>query len=934
MKRKLSVNHIAAANLRQHKRQYIALLLSTILAISFASAVVLFGSSISMCKEEIFESRFGAQDIIFVNVSSDKKGADALTERGLLKEYGTAKILGYAAADRKSAFENRGFSVAVYDKIAQRLAKRRLLEGRLPSHAGEIAIEQAVLSRLKNRAKIGQTIQLTVRIADGTGFSDRTVKKVYQLTGILSDRAGYVELDGEAPERAAFPAGVLSEEEQIETGGKPLVNFYADLPERLEHYQGSAEEWSAIYDAISCDSTAGQYLKGDIETQFSDINQTISLLITVGIVLAIACCLGIVNAFTANLQQRQQQISMLRAVAATKRQIRQIFGREAVLIALLSALPGIGLAVLVVLGLLELMGPDYHFVVHVPLLFGTAAISFAVILLAAGIPLMRFSRISPMQAIRGYDLARRMKKCKVHTKKCFCVPKHVAQRNLKLYYNNRVGITAMLMLSIFIMSLLCFTGRLNPGRTSAAVQGDFNLHSGGLSYDLASGMMEQNIRTQGIMESGRQELMTLPLAERVEGVKYTYVKTMPKQITEYLSLDGAGNWACLANNPRFCSGEEKLYLEESRKNYQAAKQKFGDVRDYYVSRLYAHDDSMLSLLSDSVIEGEIHLDKIASGDEVIVCAPTYIGVPETGEEGWSYYESLSEARKHHSEQNIFENNMFHAGDQLTLSFMYQDESKAKGYVRVDKTVIIGAVVSFSEKLKEVGWPMDYAEIATSIAGMGSMGVDINYASLTLFLADTPDETAEAYISERVNAIAARTSGVEMKNNIALARTERNDRFAMQISGLAVIVLFFAACFSMINSAISARIQAGCRSIGLLRAVGASEHEIYRSYLYQLAHMFVRGVALGMAVELPVMLFLQSMDINKLDFLSRFAGDDVYNMVYEFFTAASGRWGNHTIPIWQPLLFAALLFSSCCITVRKRLKRIMKESVVDNIRELG
>ncbi len=46
---------------------------------------------------------------------------------------------------------------------------------------------------------------------------------------------------------------------------------------------------------------------------------------------AAASCLGIVNAFTANLEERKRQIGLLRAVGATRKQIRGTFGREALI---------------------------------------------------------------------------------------------------------------------------------------------------------------------------------------------------------------------------------------------------------------------------------------------------------------------------------------------------------------------------------------------------------------------------------------------------------------------------------------------------------------------------------------------------------------------------------------------------------------------------
>ena len=109
---------------------------------------------------------------------------------------------------------------------------------------------------------------------------------------------------------------------------------------------------------------------------------------------------------------------------------------------------------------------------------------------------------------------------------------------------------------------------------------------------------------------------------------------------------------------------------------------------------------------------------------------------------------------------------------------------------------------------------------------------------------------------------------------------------------------------MINNALSARIRASKREIGTIRAVGASEREITRSYLWQLASMFVWGTSIGMTAQLVLCGWLR-------------VNNDI----------------KAPLPTWEPILFVAVLFSICYLNILSKVSSIIKDSIVENIREL-
>ena len=166
---------------------------------------------------------------------------------------------------------------------------------------------------------------------------------------------------------------------------------------------------------------------------------------------------------------------------------------------------------------------------------------------------------------------------------------------------------------------------------------------------------------------------------------------------------------------------------------------------------------------------------------------------------------------------------------------------------------------------------------------------------------------EEYLEKNLGGIASRTAGVELTSYVAMARESRQIAYGLLIAAGAILLLFFAICASMINNALSARIRAGRREIGTLRAVGASEQVIARSYLWQLLSTFAWGTLVGLAVELALCGWLLKKEHVAAD-------------------AA-------TLPLWEPLLFVALLFGICYLNVRFKVGAILRDSIVENIREL-
>ncbi len=912
--KKLTINMIARGNLRRNRRQYVALTAGIVLAIFFASFMLLFSYSVSVSQEEILESRVGSQDAIVMNCGDAP--LDQFVEDGYWETYVVASALGFVPTDDS----NTGFTIAAYDQTAKELINWEIVEGRMPETAGEIALEQTAYSMLHTDAQVGDTITLPVRLAMGDSFEQEAGQKTYTLTGILSDHQVYAEqVYLVTPTTYAFAAGVLSEEEQIDIGGKSLVNCYVNYSSRYISQEETMEQ--AMYDALGVYTSSFFVLtKETTRSLLGDSNaQSLAKSGTwIAFVLVLASCLGIASAFSANLQQRQKQSGLLRAVAATRRQIRQIYGREAILIALLSIPPSVLLSCLVVWGITRLMGPGFHLVIHLPVLIAVVLISFACILISSQAPLWKASRIPPMRALRDASLTQRLHKQNMRTKKQYTVASHLARRNRKLYRSNLISISLLAAGSIVVLSVLLVTGNLAIP-TASTYTYDFSLSNGSLQTD--QGGMNYDFYASAIPQQDLNTVENLSSVDSVDAIEKSTINVFPDFITDYMLLDGVNG--------------NLNYLTEENEWFEQLKQMYGYQDDYYNTLIAGMTDGLLTALSDYVIEGEINLDKLDAGEEVLVFAPSYIACAEGSDDlqltdrnytdtagtEWTvrYFSEnpLEMTDALYTADQVYENDMFHAGDELPLSVLYTGAADVNPldlegqFGREDTTVTIGAVIDANSILSV---DMEAGAIITSISGMQALGYPLRYNNIYVSLSANTSIEMEEYLEEHIQSIAASSDGTTFANHLAIARAERNQVAANTVASLSIIILLFAICMSMISNTISARILASRRSIGMLRAVGASEREIVSSYLLQLAPPLLGGIAFGMIASVIAAYSLQYLTaVNE--------------------ELANTLWLSDVIPVWQPLLFALVLLQAGCLTARRKVRAVLKSSIVDNIREL-
>lgn len=937
MNRKFSINSIALGNIRRRRGNYLLLILGIVLAVYFVAVMLLFADTMFTSLREQHYKRLGRQDAIILNCGGAP--LEDLVTGGIFSEFGQVEIMGYALPEDEN--RENGFSLARFDESSLNLFRLKPLEGRLPEKAGEIALEQGALARLRLRAEVGDRITLTLLIPDGNAFMAEPVKKNYVLVGILPNRLIHHQSRYalSVPAYNDYPAGLLSDEEQIEPGGRAVVNCYGRY---AGNGDGAFEELREFCNKHKIVNELGW--PGVVETRYrlfagsdgSDGDDSIVLtsifFAIIALVLVGAACLGIINAFTADLDSRKRQIGLLRAVGATQRQIRAIYGREALLLAFCAIPPALALAVLTVGGITAILGDSYTFRLNLPVLLAVAAAGVLCVRLAVAIPLRKAGRIPPMQAIRDVEVFRRLKRSRVQSRQFFDVPRHLARRRVTLYRNRQAGITAMLVLSIVLLSLAAFG--IGPLLSESNYDYDYLLWNTSGRY--VDWLIDYDLHQPGITEQDRADAAALAGVKEVRGEKSIMAKILVEEATPYILNSNFGNFYYLSPEPPLGddSPDSRVRAAAEHSDYLASKAHYGYSQDYLAVSLGGLDGDFLKKLQPFVSAGEINIDRLNSGQEVLIIAPAQYGLIqniESDEFMYSVQRTVDyELDPGKTYDAVYRNDLFRAGDSITLSFLYSDnpgdhpdgpriidDEGNRIYpddaVRLDRQVTIGAILEPEQGGKHL---TDYiqayfvyqiGDILTTERGLQALGFDPPYRSLAITLSEDPDEAMEEYLEDNLAWIAARTSHVEVRSYLALRREERRSAYGLVIAAGAILLLLFAICASMINNALSARIRAGKREIGTLRAVGASEKVITRSYRWQLLGTFAWGTAAGLAIELGLCRWIMSSDA---------------------FVSAGA-----VLPLWPPLLFVALLLGIGLLNIHARVGSIVKSSIVENIREL-
>ena len=761
-------------------------------------------------------------------------------------DMGWFDTVGHAAVI--GSIQNGAKYVGFYDEIARALLNRRLLEGQMPEKPGEIAVESTVLDMLALSLQPGDSLEVEITPIDG-----RAETRQFILTGILTDQSADMSQSDilYSPDRLLvldMPALlVCADEPSFQTGRQVVQRVMTLKPGKsgdqlINAWHYGEDDILAVVSPYSGRLNTGYNYSGS-----SFLSPQAVCVVLMGAALLLVCGIGIAGSMDSRLAQRVEQIGLLRAVGATSRQIRRMYGREAWLLALGVSPLALAAACAAVFAASRLLPDNLIFRPSLILLVPVLVFSVIVVVLSASLPLRQASKIMPMQILRDTRTLKKLRKVKSHRQ--FRPARLVSARQATLHVGRMIGPAALIGLT---MAILLLATQL-AAQISASLRGsDFEMYN----YDpsgfgfceliperaLTDGDMAQisSLPQVGEVRERRVASVLIPLGRGstyfMEAEDDPWVQTSPVDLpTDYLTLDNG--WQDGTD------GLDAGILLFARHNW-AAQQRVGTDKKLLPLSLYAVD---ADTLRDSFTDAHIDVEALDRGEQVLAYVPDlYRQVAADGQ-----VDVMSFPRD--TSYRLFrQNDCFHAGQSLTLSQLRVPADGAAGlgdsqedFTRLyDGAQLRQATVSVGAVLTRYSAAFYGACLITTGKGAKAAGLDVDHTDyVSVRLSGPVRIEQEEALFRRIAGIAAR-GGMTAFNRLKSRREAFQEQRMAVVTFIAVCIAFLGAAVGLISGTIRRRVLADARAIGTLRAVGASANTIRSCYSGQVHLTLLSGGFLG------------------------------------------------------------------------------------------
>lgn len=924
----LSINRLAAAGLRVNRRGYRAMAAGIFLSIFLVATLCqcawgVYAAALQSIREKLGRENFFVMD-----------SPEFSDER--LMESGDFEKLGHVTLTARAGSRFIGYA----DETALDLLNRRCLAGRLPQAAGELAAEQSFLDYLALEASLGDVVEITCTPIDGLEET-----RTFTLVGILSEQSSAfswesVSYAAKASQVYGLPSALCSAQEPSWQSGREAVQRLLTLSEGAYFNEVIAQNWREnnerdesrpLLIGLSRLGSLTLYeqnlLTLDNRLTAEEGAALLTMLMLLGGALLLACCVGIAGAMEGQLARKREEIGLLRAVGATKKQIRRIFGREAWLLALVLSPLSLLCSCAAVWGLSRVNPEVMIFDPQPMILIPTLLISGLCILVSAALPLRRATRILPMGVLRDTALLRRMGR--VRSRSVFKPSRLIAWRQNRLHPLRPLGagLLAGLMM-ICVLAALAILSRTGDYFFKSSVSFSAYFYSPYASYnDYYTAVAERTLSENDIRQ--------IEAMEGVTGVSYEsegHVNVLMDTVPDYLTDADPEMYCSVWDEETFLRRYEDSLVhinslsvigstpENALEAYQRKRETRLRVQNETQTEagfvlpmnFAAMDEQALLKCADTVTDGKIDMQALNEGREVLLCVPDlYVEymvkdsqIIGTSTQTTPFGQAVLQASNRGD---------FAAGQTMNLMLLTvpdsvdrEAEAQAGFYAQAERTnaqVNIGAVLNTSIFLH---CSYDNAPVLlTTHQGLRALGLSTECLSEIRISTDSAlTEEEEQALSERVQSVLRRADNMSFYDQLQQRREAMRQNRMYLVALISVALLFFVVAVSMITGDVTRRIRADTRMIGTLRAVGADAATVARCYRMQIS----LSLGLGLLLALAALLYVKMSPVQYVDW---------------FYGAAA-----LSVP-----LFALLCYGACLLTLKSRIREMISRSIVECIREM-
>lgn len=555
----INTTKIAKSNLKQNKSKSTLIIITIVLATTLLAAVGLTCADWDFLNKENVRKYSGTQHGVYGKIDEQKlkqiKAHSQIEKVGIINGIGS-----------KDYEDETKIGIAYMDNNASEFNNKIFIDGKLPIKKNEIVLDDLALEKMGYEKKLGQKINLEYEDFTKKGIT----KSEFILTGITKAN--------EMSKLKKSYSGIVSKDymESTRDMDKELSSVLVTIKGENKL---SGEELISKVEKIGKDLDIP---KGSIKVNEDYINtlkpdtQVMMWGSTIAIIVILSSILVIYNIFYLSITSKVQEFGKLRAIGATKKQIKSIVLKEGIFLSTIAIPLGIVLGYVInkfVLVNLFFHGSDVQ---KLPIIIGVMAVSFLTVFISLLKPMKVASKVSIIDAVRySGDI-----KTKSKTRKGYKYINIKRLSNANLKRNKKRTYVTIISLSLSGIIFVVMASILNCIDAEKMAKRHF-------TYDISINLSGY---TFGEEDSPNTEFNILqtknPLGKDFRG--------------ELLNMDG-------------------VVSLESGNSSKVQVKSFGN--EYKYEYLSGIDEKDLEDLEFYLEDGKIDIEKLKSGDEILFTYP-------------------------------------------------------------------------------------------------------------------------------------------------------------------------------------------------------------------------------------------------------------------------------------------------------------------------
>lgn len=286
-------------------------------------------------------------------------------------------------------------------------------------------------------------------------------------------------------------------------------------------------------------------------------------------------------------------------------------------------------------------------------------------------------------------------------------------------------------------------------------------------------------------------------------------------------------------------------------NFLRISEKFGYSKsDVLVqSEILGYPEEVLQQLSGSIVEGSINIDKIRSGEEVILRVPAYI---------LENYDNNAVARSPivYTADNAVNFEAYTVGDEITLTSLHTDEmingavplSYLNKFERKDITVKIGAIIRSTDGIMYSFREQQALTFLTVNEAFEALDITALYSIVSVY---TKPNYSDNELTNRYVELSAQVPSMQFQNWIIDTKTYKVFNLMISVYVFVLIVILLLTTFAILSSQQLNLTRFSFKTYSLFRLNGMKLNQIVMS---SFTHSNV-AVLIGTLIGIPISVFI-------------------------------------------------------------------------------